>query len=108
MILLFSITGIPPLAGFFAKYFMFFAAVKNGYTALAIIGVLTSVISAHYYLRIIKIMYFDEPMESITLKSDFAINIVATFASVAMIAFVLAPDLFSDLSLRVVADILTE
>jgi NADH-quinone oxidoreductase subunit N len=59
--LLFSLAGIPPLAGFFAKYFVFLAAIKAGLYALAVIGVVTSVIGAYYYLAIVKIMYFDEP-----------------------------------------------
>jgi NADH-quinone oxidoreductase subunit N len=59
--LLFSLAGIPPLAGFFAKLYVFLAAVKAGLFALAVIGVLTSVVGAYYYLTIIKIMYFDEP-----------------------------------------------
>lgn len=60
-ILLFSLAGIPPLAGFWAKWYVFLAAINAGLYALAIIGVLTSVVAAFYYLRIIKIMWFDEP-----------------------------------------------
>jgi NADH-quinone oxidoreductase subunit N len=60
--LLFSLTGIPPLAGFFAKYFVFVAAIKAGLFTLSVIGVLTSVVGAFYYLNIIKVMYFDEPL----------------------------------------------
>ena len=59
--LLFSLAGIPPLAGFFAKFYVFLAAIKAGLYVLAVIGVLTSVVGAYYYLTIIKIMYFDEP-----------------------------------------------
>jgi NADH-quinone oxidoreductase subunit N len=62
-ILLFSLAGIPPLAGFFAKFYVFLAAVEAGLYALAIIGVLLSVVGAFYYLRIVKIMYFDEPAQ---------------------------------------------
>jgi NADH-quinone oxidoreductase subunit N len=61
--LMFSLAGIPPLAGFFGKYFVFLAAVKSGLFALAIIGVVASVVGAYYYLRIVKIIYFDEPAE---------------------------------------------
>jgi NADH-quinone oxidoreductase subunit N len=60
-LLLFSLAGIPPLAGFFAKYYVFLAAIKAGLYALAVIGVLASVVGAYYYLLIVKIMYFDEP-----------------------------------------------
>jgi len=60
-VLLFSLAGIPPLAGFFAKFYVFLAAIKAGLFTLAVIGVITSVIGAYYYLAIVKIMYFDEP-----------------------------------------------
>ncbi|MCK9552765.1 NADH-quinone oxidoreductase subunit NuoN [Aquamicrobium sp.] len=60
-ILLFSLAGIPWLAGFWAKWYVFLAAIDAGLYALAVIGVLTSVVAAFYYLRIIKIMWFDEP-----------------------------------------------
>jgi NADH-quinone oxidoreductase subunit N len=59
--LMFSLAGIPPLAGFFAKFYVFLAAVQGGLYTLAVIGVLASVVSAYYYLAIVKIMYFDEP-----------------------------------------------
>jgi len=61
--LLFSLAGIPPLAGFFAKFYVFLAAIQAGLYVLAVIGVLASVVGAYYYLRIVKIMYFDEPAE---------------------------------------------
>ena len=59
--LLFSLAGIPPLAGFFAKFYVFLAAIQSGLYVLAVIGVLASVVGAYYYLRIIKLMYFDDP-----------------------------------------------
>jgi NADH-quinone oxidoreductase subunit N len=58
--LLFSLAGIPPLAGFFAKWYVFVAAIKAGLFTLAVVGVLASVVGAFYYLSIIKVMYFDE------------------------------------------------
>ncbi len=61
-ILMFSLAGIPPLAGFWAKWYVFLAAINAGLYALAVIGVLASVVGAYYYLRIIKIMWFDEPV----------------------------------------------
>jgi NADH-quinone oxidoreductase subunit N len=60
---LFSLAGVPPLAGFFAKWYVFVAAVHANLFTLAVIGVLTSVIGAFYYLSIVKVMYFDEPLE---------------------------------------------
>jgi NADH-quinone oxidoreductase subunit N len=62
--LLFSLAGIPPLAGFFAKYYVFLAAINAGLFTLAVIGVLASVVGAYYYLMIVKIMYFDEPAKA--------------------------------------------
>jgi NADH-quinone oxidoreductase subunit N len=61
--LLFSMAGVPPLAGFFAKFYVFLAAIKAGLYVLAVIGVLASVVGAYYYLAIIKVMYFDEAVE---------------------------------------------
>jgi NADH-quinone oxidoreductase subunit N len=60
--LLFSLAGIPPLAGFFAKFYVFLAAIQSGLYVLAVIGVLASVVGSYYYVRIVKIMYFDEPV----------------------------------------------
>jgi NADH-quinone oxidoreductase subunit N len=59
--LLFSMAGVPPLAGFFAKFYVFLAAIKAGLYLLAVLGVVTSVVGAYYYLAIVKLMYFDEP-----------------------------------------------
>ena len=63
-IFMFSLAGIPPLAGFFGKFYVFMAAINAELYTLAIVGVLSSVIGAFYYLRIIKIMYFDDPAEA--------------------------------------------
>src|SRR5437762_8661427 len=60
--LLFSLAGVPPLAGFFAKFYVFVAAIKAGLYTLSVVGVLTSVVGAYYYLLIVKVMYFDEPL----------------------------------------------
>ncbi|OCP16404.1 MULTISPECIES: NADH-quinone oxidoreductase subunit NuoN [unclassified Ensifer] len=65
-ILMFSLAGIPPMAGFFGKYFVFMAAIEAHLYALAIIGVLASVVGAYYYLRVIKVMWFDDA------KGEFA------------------------------------
>jgi NADH-quinone oxidoreductase subunit N len=60
-IFMFALSGIPPTAGFFAKLYVFLAAIDANLAGLAVIGVVTSVVSAFYYLRIVKVMYFDEP-----------------------------------------------
>ena len=68
--LLFSMAGVPPLAGFFAKFYVFLAAMKAGLYVLAVIGVLASVVGAYYYLAIVKTMYFDEPAEGFYRMPD--------------------------------------
>jgi len=59
--MMFSLAGVPPLAGFFAKWYVFNAAIQAGLYPLAVIGILSSAIGAYYYLRVVKVMYFDEP-----------------------------------------------
>jgi NADH-quinone oxidoreductase subunit N len=65
MMLLFSLAGVPPLAGFFAKWYVFVAAINAHLFTLAVVGVLSSVVGAFYYLTIIKVMYFDEPLPAL-------------------------------------------
>ncbi len=62
-IFMFSLAGIPPLFGFWPKLVVFNAAVASGYVALAVAGIVGTVVGAYYYLKIIKVMYFDEPAE---------------------------------------------
>ncbi len=85
--LMFSLAGIPPLAGFFAKYFVFLAAIKAGMFTLAVIGVLASVVSAFYYLNIVKIIYFDEPAESFE-PIPAEIKLVIGVAGVFVVGFI--------------------
>jgi len=89
MILMFSMTGIPPLAGFFGKYFVFLAAINAELYALAVIGVLSSVVGAFYYLRIIKYMYFDEPVEALERPIGRDLGIVLTASCAAVVFFFL-------------------
>ncbi len=74
LIILFSLAGIPPLAGFFAKFYVFMAVIESKMYMLAIIGLLSTVISAFYYLRIIKIIYFDENKQSLDFGKSFTIS----------------------------------
>ena len=67
---MFSLAGIPPLAGFWAKWYVFLPAIKAGLYPLSVIGVVTSVIGAFYYLRIVKIMFFDEAAEAFEPNED--------------------------------------
>jgi NADH-quinone oxidoreductase subunit N len=85
--ILFSLAGIPPLAGFFAKYYVFLAAIQAGLYALAVIGVVASVVGAYYYLRIVKIMYFDEP-ESAFEPLPVELGAVLGISGILVIVFV--------------------
>ena len=88
--MMFSLAGIPPLAGFFAKYYVFLAAIQSGLVALAIIGVVTSVVGAFYYLRLVKVMYFDEPVAAYEPMPPGA-RIVLGLASVVVVLLGIVP-----------------
>jgi NADH-quinone oxidoreductase subunit N len=89
-IFMFSMAGIPPLAGFFGKLYIFFAAIEAKLFALAIVGVLSSVVAAFYYIRIVKVMYFDAPAEEFDrpVSRDMAVILVVTGA-VILLFFIL-------------------
>ena len=89
-ILMFSMAGIPPLAGFFGKLFVFQAAVQAELYGLAILGVLTSVVAAYYYLRVIKVMYFDEVNHTLD-KPTRDLEVIGGIATVFVAAFILFP-----------------
>ncbi len=87
-IFMFSMAGIPPLAGFFSKLYVFLAAVDAGLYTLAVIGVLTSVVAAFYYLRIVKIMYFDDPAEAFDRPMGRSLAAIVAVSSVLVVAFI--------------------
>jgi NADH-quinone oxidoreductase subunit N len=88
--LLFSLAGIPPLAGFFAKFYVFLAAIKAGLYLLAVVGVLASVVGAYYYLLIVKVMYFDEPAKSFQSMPGL-LRLVLGIAGILNIVFFVYP-----------------
>ncbi len=91
-IMMFSMAGIPPLAGFFGKLFIFQAAMDAGLYKLAVVGVLASVISAFYYLRVIKVMYFDEAVEeALDLSKDGRLNFALVVSAIVVIFFIVMP-----------------
>ncbi len=90
-IFMFSLAGIPPLAGFFGKFFVFMAALNAGLNALAIIGVLASVVSAFYYVRIVKIMYFDEPAEAFEQPLRVEMSAIMTLSGIFTLFFFAYP-----------------
>jgi len=88
--ILFALAGIPPLAGFFAKYFVLLAAIRADLVALAIIGVLASVVAAVYYLNVVKVMYMDEAKGEVE-RVPFELKLVASLAVIFALAFVVWP-----------------
>ncbi|HEY8352198.1 MAG TPA: NADH-quinone oxidoreductase subunit NuoN [Sphingomonadales bacterium] len=90
-IFMFSLAGIPPLAGFFAKLYIFMAAIDAGLVTLAVIGVITSVIGAYYYLRIVKVMYFDAPAGEFEKPLGREMAAILLVTAVVTALFVLSP-----------------
>jgi len=97
LILFFSLAGIPPLAGFFAKFYIFMAVIKVEMYALAIIGLITTVISAFYYLRIIKIIYFDKPKKPFDENYDFGLKSILILSSVLILIYFIYPSILTEL-----------
>ena len=93
--MMFSLAGVPPLAGFFAKFYVFAAAIKADLYGLAVIGVLASAVGAFYYLRIVKLMYFDEPARPFD-RPDLIARSVLAVAATLIIVFVFAPSLLTN------------
>ncbi len=91
-IFMFALAGIPPTAGFFGKLYIFLAAIDAHLVGLAVIGVVTSVVGAFYYLRIVKVMYFDEPMASFDRPIAAELKGVLVVAAVLTMFFILLPD----------------
>jgi NADH-quinone oxidoreductase subunit N len=94
-VILFSLAGIPPLAGFFAKFYVFMAVIKSNLFALAIIGLITSVISAFYYLRIIKIIYFDPEQEKFDPITSKGIRFSLAFSTLLILFYFLNPSILN-------------
>ena len=97
--LMFSLAGIPPLAGFFAKFYVFLPAIRAGMYPLAVIGVLASVVGAYYYLRIVKIMFFDEPAEAFEPMPGL-VRLVLGVSSAFVVLFFVYPAPLLDAALR--------
>jgi len=86
---LFSLAGIPPLAGFFGKFYVFIPAVAAGLWWLAVIGVVASVVGAFYYLRIVKIMYFDDPAPAFERVMGTEMRLILLGSTAVTVLFVL-------------------
>ena len=90
-VFMFSMAGIPPMAGFFGKVYVFLPAIAHGFYTLAIVGVLSSVVGAYYYLRIVKVMYFDEPTLELDPPSGGEVLAITTAAGLAILLFFVLP-----------------
>ena len=91
--MMFSLAGIPPLAGFFAKWYVFLAAINGGLYGLAVIGMLASTVAAFYYLRVIKIMYFDEPARPFD-RVNWEVTAVMAAMGLVVVLFAIFPGPF--------------
>ena len=91
VVFMFSLAGIPPLAGFFGKLYVFLAAIESGLYLLAILGVIASVVGAFYYLRIIKIMYFDEASDALDKPIGRDLSAVIGVSALIIVLFFAYP-----------------
>ena len=97
LIILFSLAGIPPLAGFFAKFYIFMAVIESKMYVLAIIGLVTTVVSAFYYLRIIKIIYFDRPKKPFEESYDWGLKIPLILSTILTLIYFIYPSILIEI-----------
>jgi len=96
LIIFFSLAGIPPLAGFFAKFYVFMAVIEVKMYTLAVIGLITTVVSAFYYLRVIKIVYFDKAKIPFEENYDFGLKAILILTSVMILIYFIYPSILID------------
>ena len=97
LIVLFSLAGIPPLAGFFAKFYIFTAVLEESMYFLAIVGLLSTVIAAFYYLRIIKIIYFDPEKEKFDTDHNIGLKASLLVSTLFIIFYFIAPNILIEI-----------
>ena len=91
LIILFSLAGIPPLAGFFAKFYVFKSVIEQSMYFLAVVGLLSTVVAAFYYLRLIKIMYFDEEKEKYDSDHSIWLKFSLTASTLLILIYFIFP-----------------
>jgi len=91
LVVMFSLAGIPPTVGFYAKFSVLEAAVNAGYTWLAVVAVLASLVGAFYYLRVVKLMYFDEPTDSAPIEARLDNRVLLSANGLALLLFGILP-----------------
>ena len=99
--ILFSLAGIPPLAGFFAKFYIFKAVIEQSMYFLAIVGLLSTVVAAFYYLRIIKIIYFDKEKEKYDEDHSLWLKFSLTFSTILILLYFIFPSQLIDVVSRI-------
>ena len=101
LIILFSLAGIPPLAGFFAKFYIFKSVLEQSMYFLAIVGLLSTVIAAFYYLRIIKIMYFDNEKDKYERDHSIWLKFSLSASTILILFYFVSPSYLIDLITRI-------
>ena len=101
MIVLFSLAGIPPLAGFFAKFYIFMAVIEQSMYFLAVVGLLSTVIAAFYYLRLIKIIYFDKPKDKFDIDHNLGLKATLIISTGILVLFFIYPGLLNEFVSRI-------
>ena len=101
LIVLFSLAGIPPLAGFFAKFYIFLAVIESEMYFLAIIGLLSTVIAAFYYLRIIKVIYFDDAKNKYDINHNFGLKLSLTISTILILVYFIYPSLLLEVIYKI-------
>mgnify|MGYP005992848679 FL=1 len=101
LVILFSLAGIPPLAGFFAKFYIFKAVIEQSMFFLAVVGLLSTVVAAFYYLRIIKIIYFDEEKEKYDEDHSIWLKFSLTFSTILILLYFIFPSQLIDVVSRI-------
>ncbi len=101
LIVLFSLAGIPPLAGFFAKFYIFMAVIEQSMYFLAIVGLLSTVVAAFYYLRLIKIIYFDKPREKFETDHNLGLKVTLAISTGILALYFIYPGLLNELISRI-------
>ncbi len=96
LIMMFSMAGIPPFAGFYGKMFVFLSAMEVGLYSLAVVGVLTSVVAAYYYLKVVKLLYFDEPVLGLERHVPFMSQATLLICALVTVLFFLYPSVLLD------------
>jgi NADH-quinone oxidoreductase subunit N len=107
MIMMFSLAGIPPAVGFYAKLAVLQATMNAGLTWLAVLAVITSLFGAFYYLRIVKLMYFDDPLDTTPIKGDACNRALLALNGLAVLVLGIVPDPLLKVCLQAITHTLT-